>query len=60
MERRKDKTFISRMVKTLTELETKYLTPVHNSKRQLYTKKQKTSPIVSDKLASNYHVLATP
>ena len=63
MKKRRDKTFISRMVTTLTKLETKYLTPRHNSrgsKKQLYTKNHKNSPIVPDELASNYDVLAAP
>ena len=38
--KRKDKTFISRMVMTLTKLETKYLNPRHNSKKQLFRRKQ--------------------
>ena len=42
----KDKTFISRMVKTLTKLEGKYLTPEHKRKKRIFTRKQKTSPIV--------------
>ena len=58
MKKRKDKTFISRMVKTLTKLQAKYLPPRHNSKRQLSMKKQKNSPIIPDELAPNYHNLA--
>ena len=60
MKKRKDKTFISRMVKALTKLETEYLTPRHITKRQLSTKKQENSPIVPDELASKSHVLAAP
>ena len=56
MQKRKDKTFISKMVKTLTKLEIQYLTPRHNSKKQLFT----DSPIVPDELASNYHVFIAP
>ena len=40
MQKRKDKAFISGMVKTLTKLETKYLNPRHNSKKQLFMRKQ--------------------
>ena len=58
MKKRKDKTFISRMVKALTT--TEYLTPRHITKRQLSTKKQENSPIVPDELASKSHVLAAP
>ena len=55
MKKRRDKTFISRMVKTLTKLETKYLTPRHNSKKQLSTKKHKNRPINRKELASTYN-----
>jgi len=57
--KRKDKTFISRMVKTLTRLETKYLTPEHKRKKRLFTRK-KTSPIIPKEFDSIYHVLAAP
>ena len=60
MQKRKDKAFISRMVKTLTKLETKQLTPRHNRKRRLFTSKQKSSPLIPKELASNYHVLLAP
>ena len=56
----KDKTFIKRMVKTLTKLEAKYLIPEHKRKKRLFTRKQRSSPIVPRELASIYHVLAAP
>jgi len=56
----KDKTFIPRMVKTLTKLETKYKTPEHKRKKRLFTRKQKTSPIVPKEFDSIYFVLAAP
>ena len=56
----KDKTFISRMVKTLTKLEGKYLTPEHKRKKRIFTRKQKTSPIVPREFAAIYNVLAAP
>ena len=58
--RRKDKTFINRMVKTLTKLETKYLTPEHKRKKRLFKRKEKTSPIVPKEFDTIYHVLAAP
>ena len=39
----KDQTFINRMVKALTKLETKYRTPEHRRKKRLFTRKQRTS-----------------
>ena len=60
MKRRKDKNFISRIVKTLNKLETKYLTPRHDSKRQLYARKHKYSPIIPEELAPSYNVLTAP
>ena len=44
--RSKDKTYIARLIKTLTKLELKYATPEHKRKKRLFTRKQKTSPIV--------------
>ena len=44
MQKRKDKAFISKMVKTLTKLEAKYLIPRHRSKKQLFTRKQENGP----------------
>ena len=58
--RRKDKTFINRMVKTLAKLEIKYLTPEHKRKKRLFTGKEKTSPIVPNKFDNIYHDLAAP
>ena len=58
--RRKDKTFINRMVKTLTKLETKYLTPEHKRKKRLFIRKVKTSPIVPKEFDTIYHVLSAP
>jgi len=55
----KDKTFISRMVKTITRLQTKYLTPEHKRKKRLFTRR-KTSPIVPKEFESIYHVLTAP
>ena len=60
VEKSKDITFISRMVKTLAKLETKYLTPEHKRKKRLFTRKQKTSSIVPKEFDSFYHVLAAP
>ena len=60
VEKSKDKTFINRMVKALTKLETKYLTPEHKRKKRLFRRKQKTCSIVPKELASIYHDLAAP
>ena len=54
----KDQTFITRMVKTLSKLETKYQTPEHKRKKRLFVRKQKTSPIVPKEFATIYNVLA--
>ena len=56
----KDNNFISRMVKTLNKLETKYLTPEHKRKKRLFIRKEKTSPIVPKEFDTIYHVLAAP
>jgi len=56
----KDRNFISRMVRTLTKLETKYQVPKHKRKRRLFTRKQRSSPVVPRELASIYYVLAAP
>ena len=58
--RRKDKTFIKRMVMTLAKLETKYLTPEHKRKKRLFIRKVKTSPIVPKEFDTIYHVLSAP
>ena len=56
----KDKTFISRMVKTLTKLEGKYLTPEHKRKKRIFTRRKKTCTIVPGEFATIYNVLAAP
>ena len=58
--RRKDETFISRMVKTLAKLEAKYRVPEHKRKKRLFTRKSKPSSIVPEELASICHGLAAP
>ena len=60
VEKSKDRTFIARLTKTLTKLELKYATPEHKRKKRLFTRKQKTNPIVPRELASIYHTLAAP
>ena len=57
----KDTTFISRMVNTLANLETKYLGPRLKKKRRQFTKKQNTSPMAPKRRASSvYHGLSAP
>ena len=56
----KDQTFINRMVKALTKLETKYRTPEHRRKKRLFTRKQRTCSIVPKELVSIYNDLAAP
>ena len=56
----KDQTFINRMVKALTKLETKYGTPEHRRKKRLFTRKQRTCSVVPKELASIYYNLAAP
>ena len=58
--KRKDETFINGMVKTLAKLEAKYQIPEHKRKKRLFTRKQKTSPIVPKELATIYNDLAAP
>ena len=58
--KRKDETFINRMVKTLAKLEVKYQIPEHKRKKRLFTRKQKTSPIVPREFASIYRDIAAP
>ena len=56
----KDKTFISRMIKTITKLEGKYLTPEHKRKKRIFTRRKKTCAIVPREFATIYNVLAAP
>ena len=56
----KDETFIKRMLKTLTKLEDKYKIPEHKRKKRLFTRKEKTSPIVPKEFDTIYHVLTAP
>ena len=58
--KRKDKSFINRMAKTLTKLEAKYQIPEHKRKKRLFSRKKRTNPIVPKELTSIYHVLAAP
>ena len=60
MLKRKEKAFISSMVKNLTKLETKHLNPRHNRKGRSFTRKHKNIPIIPKELTSNYRVLAAP
>ena len=60
VQKSKDQTFINRMVKALTKLETKYKTPEHKRKKRLFTRKQRTCPIVPKEFSSIFHVLAAP
>ena len=57
---KKDKVFLDKMVKVITKLETKYQTPTHKRKKTLFTRKQKSSPVVHKELATIYHCLAAP
>ena len=58
--KRKDKTFINRMAKTLAKLEAKYLIPEHKRKKRLFIRKEKASPIVPKEFDTIFHVLAAP
>ena len=58
--KRKDKSFINRMAKTLAKLEAKYQVPEHKRKKRLFSRKQRTNPIVPKELISIYHGLAAP
>ena len=57
---RKDKTFISRMMKTLNKLESKYSIPEHRRKARIFMRKKKESPIVPKEFSTIFHVLAAP
>ena len=54
----KTQTFINRMAKAITKLETKYKTPEHKRKKRLYTRKQKMSPIIPKEFSTIFNVLA--
>ena len=56
----KDRNFISRMVRTLTKLETKYQIPEHKRKKRLFSRKSKPGSIVPKELATIYNALAAP
>ena len=60
VEKSKDITYISRTVRTLAKLESKYLTTRHKKKRLLLTRNQQTGPRIPKELASIYNVLAAP
>ena len=51
VKKNKDQGFITRMVKTLTKLETKYQVPEHKRKKRLFARKQKRSSIIPRELA---------
>ena len=57
---RKDKTFISRMMKTLNKLESKYSIPEHRRKARIFMRKKKESSIVPKEFSTIFHVLAAP
>jgi len=56
----KDRNFVSRMVRTLTKLETKYQVPEHKRKKRLFIRKPRSSPIVPREFATIYNVLTAP
>ena len=60
VDKSKDKTFISRMVRTLAKLERTYLTTRHKKKRLFFTRNQKTGPIILKERASICNVLTAP
>ena len=60
VQKSKDQTFINRMAKALTKLETKYKTPEHKRKKRLFMRKQKMSPIIPKEFSTIFHVLAAP
>ena len=60
VKKNKDQGFITRMVNTLTKLETKYQVPEHKRKKRLFARKQRRSSIIPRELASIYHGLAAP
>ena len=57
---KKDEAFVRRMLKTLTKLESKYLTPVHKRKKRLFTRKKRKIDIVPKEFSSIYEHLASP
>ena len=57
---KKDEAFVRRMLKTLTKLEIKYLTPVHKRKKRLFTRKKRKINIVPKEFSSIYENLTSP
>ena len=57
---KKDEAFVRRMLKTLTKLESKYLTPVHKRKKRLFTRKKRKIDIVPKDFSNIYKHLASP
>ena len=60
MQNDSDKTFISRMMKTLNKLESKYSIPEHRRKARIFTRKKKESSIVPKEFSTIFYVLAAP
>ena len=57
---KKDKAFVNRMLKVLSELEAKYLTPQHRRKKRFFARKKRTSHIVPREFSTIYHNFAAP
>ena len=57
---KKDEAYVDKMLKVLSKLETKYLTPTHKRKKRLFLRKKRTSHIVPREFDSIYHLLAAP
>ena len=57
---KKDEAFVDKMLKVLSKLETKYLTPTHKRKKRLFTRKSKISHIVPQEFLAIYHNVAAP
>ena len=55
----KDQAYITRLVRCLSKLETKYLTPPHKRKERLF-KRKKTNAIVPEEFSSIFDNLAHP
>ena len=56
----KDRNFISRMIRSLTKLETKYQVLEYKRKKRLFARKQRRSSMIPRDLASIYLGLVAP
>ena len=59
-QRKKDKAYICRLVKSINKLEVKYSIPEHRRKARLFKRKKRESSIVPKEFSRMFNVLAAP